>query len=129
MKRARNKRRVKLKSVRSLRRKLDQVFSKWIRGRDAPHNGIGPCYTCGKQRRLEASHFIPRQHTRTRWNEMNVHGCCAYCNRWLHGNLYEYGRRLAQDYGQATVDSLVAQGRIIWKPSRADLEALIARYS
>jgi len=120
--------RKKLPSLARLRRKLDQVFSKWIRGRDAPFKGIGPCYTCNRNAVLEAGHFIPRQHAATRWDERNVNGQCSYCNRWQHGNAYAYGIRLAAQYGQAVVDELWASKRQAVKWSRSDLEAMIDKY-
>ena len=120
--------RKRLPSLARLTRKLDKVFSVWIRGRDAPHQGIGPCYTCGRMAILECSHFIPRQHRATRWLEINVHGACSFCNRWQHGNLAEYYVRLVRDYGQTAVDDLMALKRTTVKHSRADLEALIERY-
>src|SRR3990167_1432031 len=95
------------KSLKSLRNRLDKIFSLYIRKRDANDKVIGACYTCGHVSVLEAGHFVPRQHA-TRWDERNVHGQCSYCNRWLHGNLYAYGKRLALDYGQPVVDELWA---------------------
>lgn len=51
---------------------------------------------------------------------MNVHGACAYCNRWLHGNLAEYYIRLVKDYGQHKVDELMKLKRLTVKMSRQD---------
>jgi 5-methylcytosine-specific restriction endonuclease McrA len=121
--------RVKQVALSTLRRKLDLVFSKWIRKRDALPNGLGRCYTCNRHALLEASHFIPRQHAGTRWDERNVHGACSYCNRWQHGNLYAYGLALMKQYGQATVDELWRSKRKAVKFSRDDLTAMIAKYS
>src|SRR3990167_4335813 len=118
-----------LPTLASLRRKLDQVFSKFIRKRDANTSGLGQCYTCNRWAVLEASHFIPRQHAATRWDERNVHGACFYCNRWQHGDLYAYGLALQKQYGQATVDELWRSRRQAVKFHRSDLEALIVKYS
>ena len=120
--------RKRLPSLAKLTRKLDRVFSAWIRGRDAPDNGRGPCYTCTRMAILECSHFISRQHRSTRWDERNVHGSCSWCNRWQHGNLAEYYVRLVRDYGQSAVDELLALKRKTVKHSRADLEAMIEQY-
>ena len=119
----------KLASLKSLKRKLDQAFSRYIRERDALPNGMGYCFTCNHYRTLEASHFVPRQHLATRWDERNVHGACAYCNRWLHGNLAEFYLRLVTTYGQPIVDELMALKRITVKYTRSELEDLIKRYS
>lgn len=116
-------------SLKTLRNKLDLVFSKWIRKRDARPSGLGRCYTCNRFALLEASHFIPRQHAATRWDERNVHGACSYCNRWQHGNLYAYGLELEKQYGQAVVDTLWRSKRQAVKFTHSDLEYLIAKYS
>ena len=117
------------KSLQSLRNKLDKIFSLWIRKRDANDQGIGSCYTCNQVTKLEAGHFIPRQHAGSRWDDRNVHGQCNYCNRWQHSNPYAYGKRLALDYGQAVVDELWASKRQAVKWSRTDLEVMIDKYS
>ena len=77
----------------ALRRELDRVFAAWVRARDYP-SGWGRCISCGRERELEAGHFLPRQHTATRYDERNVHGQCSYCNRWLHGAQADYYRAL-----------------------------------
>src|SRR3990172_9406276 len=88
------------KNLKTLKNKLDKVFSLWIRKRDANEQGIGACYTCNHVTKIEAGLFIPRQHAGTRWDARNVHGQCNYCNRWQHGNLYAYGLALQKQYGQ-----------------------------
>jgi hypothetical protein len=130
-KRARKKTRTRVKQVAlsTLRKKLDKVFSLWVRKRDANAQGMGRCYTCNRFALLEASHFVPRQHQGTRWDERNVHGACSYCNRWQHGNLYAYGVALAKQYGQVMVDELWSSKRQAVKFTRADLEAMIERIS
>jgi len=130
-KRAKKKTGVRVKQVAlsTLRRKLDKVFSLWIRRRDADDKGMGRCYTCNRYALLEASHFIPRQHQATRWDEHNVHGACSYCNRWQHGNLAEYYLALVRQYGQRIADGLMELKRTTVKFTRQDLLDLIAKYS
>ena len=120
--------RKRLPSLAKLTRKLDELFSKWIRGRDAP-SGLARCYTCNRYAVLEASHFIPRQHQATRWDERNVHGCCSYCNRWQHGALDDYFVALEREYGRSVVNELMRMKRTTVKYARADLEAMIKKYS
>ena len=118
-----------LPTLASLRRKLDQVFSRWIRARDALPNGMGRCYTCNRYALLEAGHFVPRQHAATRWDERNVHGQCSYCNRWQHGNLWAYGLALMKQYGMQVVDDLWLSKKVAVKFTRSDINDLIAKYS
>ena len=113
-------------SLRRLRNKLDKVFSEFIRRRDAKNEeGYGNCFTCGRWRKLESSHFVPRQHLATRWDPMNVHGACSYCNRWLHGNLAEYWVALVKLYGQGTPEGLLRLKRQTIKLTREHLQSMI----
>lgn len=116
-------------SIPSLRRKLDKVFSEFIRKRDANAQGMGRCITCNRSALLEAGHFIPRQHRATRWNERNCHGQCSYCNRWQHGAQAEYYLALVKKYGQPTVDSLMRMKHQTVKFTRSDLQAMIEKFS
>ena len=115
-------------TITTLRRKLDKVFSEYIRGRDAP-SGKGRCITCNQFTELECGHFIPRQHAVLRWDERNAHGQCSRCNRWLHGDQAEYYIQLVKRYGQEVVDELMTLKHTTKKHTKADLEELIDRYS
>ena len=116
-------------SLAALRRKLDNVFSRYIRRRDGGSNAIGTCITCNKRALLQAGHFIPRQHRVTRWHPDNVHGQCAYCNCWGHGEQAAYYLALVKKIGQAKVDELMRLKRTTVKHTRQDLEELIRKYT
>ncbi len=82
-------------------KKLDDVFSRYIRLRDT-RNGWGRCISCGAPIRFEtcdAGHYISRRHIATRWNEENVHAQCVECNRYRDGNIEHYRRALIRKYG------------------------------
>lgn len=117
--------RVKQVALSTLRNKLDRVFSEFIRRRDADSNGMGRCFTCNRWALLECSHFIPRQHTSVRWNELNAAGACSYCNRWGHGEQALFLIALEKKYGRPTVDALMELKHITAKFSRDDLNAMI----
>ena len=62
---------------------LDNLFSLYIRLRDADSNGNVTCCNCGKTIRwTEATngHFVKRRHRALRWDERNCHPECAECN-------------------------------------------------
>lgn len=64
---------------------LWDMFSLFIRLRDADENGLVRCCTCGKIARwrgdgMQAGHFVGRQHWGTRYNEKNVNTQCSGCN-------------------------------------------------
>ena len=111
-----------------MRRKLDLVFSLWIRKRDANAEGMGRCISCQDWALLQAGHFIPRQYTAVRWHPLNVNGQCARCNCWLHGNQAEYYVQLVKFHGQETVDKLMELKHTTVNMKRADFEELIAKY-
>ena len=131
MKHARTRKRAKLLSIKSLRNKLDQVFSRYIRKRDADENGMGRCVTCFQWRRLQCGHFIPRQHKSTRWDELNCAGQCAHCNHplWGGGEQDAFGVAIAAKHGQAVVDNLRRLKHTAVHLTRDDLSAMIERFS
>lgn len=116
-------------SLKFLRNKLDDAFSKFIRKRDADENGMGVCITCGKWAKLQCGHFIKRQHLATRWDERNAHGQCVRCNLWLHGNESMYAFAMIRDYGLPKIAELIDRKYTTVKFTRSDLENMIERYS
>ncbi len=79
-----------------LKRKLWEVFSKYIRQRD---NYI--CFTCGRKGEgsgIHAGHFIPKSvgGIALYFHEENVHAQCYNCNINLGGNQYVYGEKLGK---------------------------------
>ena len=115
-------------SLSSLKRKLDQAFSRFIRLRDANSDGFGECISCGKWAKLQAGHFVPRQFLATRWMETNVAGQCSHCNCWLHGNQAEYYLAIVKKYNKITADNLLVRKRLTVKMTRSDYEDLLERY-
>ena len=71
-------------STASLVRKLDKVFSLYIRLRDSkPFGGkYFRCISCGQVKpfdQMDCGHFIGRMHMATRFDELNAHGECRNC--------------------------------------------------
>jgi len=70
------------KSVRSKAiRKLDTIFSKYIRRRDCGY-GYAPCISCGKPVTYDTSdcgHYENRKHMATRYDEINCNAQCRNC--------------------------------------------------
>ena len=118
----------KLPSLARLKRKLDLVFSIWIRKRDADDDGMGRCVSCGDWALLQAGHFIPRQYVAIRWDERNCHGQCSRCNCWLHGNLIEYYAFMMKNYGLPVIDELRQRQSTTVKMTRSDYETLLNRF-
>ena len=119
------------------KRKLWLIFSSYIRLRDAPC-GEGECIACGAMIKYpnssgnwHAGHFYPKgsNYAFLSFDEMNVHGCCCFCNTFLEGNTNEYRAGIIKRYGQSTIDYLEGQARKPIDPMfKYELEDLIEKY-
>lgn len=92
-----------------LTKKLDRVFSQFIRLRDSVQ-GYCVCITCGAHKHwkeIHAGHFVKRGCILTRWHKQNVHGQCCGCNTYREGEQAKYLVALEQMYGREVVDELM----------------------
>ena len=108
-------------------KKLDTVFSLYIRLRYADNRGMAKCFTCGKVdhwKKLQAGHFQSRRHYSTRWHEDNVQVQCQSCNLYNQGQQYIYAKNL----GLELAESLSLKAQKLVKFSIVDLEEMIAHY-
>lgn len=90
-------------------KKLDRVFSLYIRLRDAMPSGFVRCISCGKIKRFEdvdCGHYYSRTHMATRFDEDNCHAECKFCNRMLADHLIGYRRNLVGKIGLNRIDRL-----------------------
>lgn len=82
------------------------AFNAFIRNRDAHL----PCVSCGKMKpgqKRDASHYRPTgQNPALRFNELNCHSACVYCNRHMSGNLTPYREELVRRIGLDLVEWL-----------------------
>ena len=123
-----------------LERKLDKIFSEFIRLRDAhefqrTHLGVEfgfvSCCTCGgvhQWRYVDAGHYIGRHSHNTRWEEQNVHAQCKGCNL-DEGHKPEYEDFLREKYGADVVSQLKIAGKRVKCFTLIELEALILHYT
>ena len=90
-------------------KKLDKVFSAYIRLRDAMSNGCFRCISCGKIKRFEQGdwgHYHSRIHMATRWEPDNCNMECRMCNRVSSDHLIGYRRNLIEKIGLDRVNRL-----------------------
>lgn len=114
-------------TVKSLKKKLDDIFSKYIRRRD---HGI--CFSCGKTKHWkeqQAGHYIKRSRNITRYDERNVHCQCVKCNMFDGGNYPEYTKALIGRYGHDIIDYLVDKSKEDKQFTVEELQELIDIYS
>jgi hypothetical protein len=106
-------------------KKIDRIFSEYIRLKHADKKGYCNCITCGKTyhyKNIDAGHFVSRRFLIVRFDELNVHPQCKYCNRFLNGLAYEYGKAIDMLYGKGTADKLVSLSRQTIKIQNYELE-------
>lgn len=108
-------------------KKLDAVFSIFVRMSNADHKGFCECVTCGRKyhwKDIQAGHFMSRKHYSTRWDEDNVKPQCRGCNIFNQGEQYRYSVYL----GNELSESLLNKSREIVKFSIGDVQELIEYY-
>ncbi len=118
-------------SLSSLVDRLDKVFSKYIRLRDAMPSGFFRCISCGKLKPIEQAdcgHFHSRTHMGTRFDEDNCHAECRYCNRFSADHLIGYREHLIKKIGEQRMLLLDVKAHETRKWSRFELEQLVKYY-
>lgn len=119
-------------STPDLKKKLDAVFSRYIRLRDMlPGTTVFRCISCGMIKPItqaDCGHYLNRQHMSTRFSEINCNAQCRSCNRFDEGNMSGYRRGLVKKYGEQRVALLESQKNDTRKYTSFEYEALIAHY-
>jgi hypothetical protein len=115
-------------SFKTLKNKLDAVFSQWIRRKNATSQGLAVCVSCGAVKpwkEQQCGHFVSRIYLATRWHEKNCAVQCGACNVLRRGNYAEYTAYMLRKYGQGVIDELLVLKRKPVKFTAADLELMI----
>lgn len=110
-------------------RRLDTLFSVFIRYRDKL-----TCQRCGSQyekleRGIQNSHFWSRRHMSTRFYETNCESLCGGCHILLTGDPAEHRRHKLARIGQVEFDLLEYRARSHMKLTAGDLEILCDVYA
>jgi len=112
----------------TLVKKLDKIFSIWIRSKDADHAGMVDCFTCGVTKNwkyeIDAGHFQSRGKYETRWNEQNVKPQCKRCNGFRGGEQYRFAKNLDALYGEGTAEWLEFESN---QPARFTNDELLVK--
>tara|TARA_R110000851_G_scaffold332228_2_gene507790 strand:+ start:252 stop:641 length:390 start_codon:yes stop_codon:yes gene_type:complete len=112
-------------------KKLDAIFSQYIRLKDADYLGNTTCFTCGKidhWKKLQNGHFQSRKHYATRWMEKNCQVQCSKCNVFNYGEQFIYSKNLDKKYGDGTAEELYIKSKKIVKYSNNELKEMIVHY-
>lgn len=123
---------MKSASYASLKRRLDKIFSEWIRRKDAGAYGRAMCVSCGMVARwskMQCGHFIPRHYLAGRWNPDNCFVQCPSCNVFKRGNYPGFAAYLNKHFGPQRIEELLELKRKTLKLTRSDLQGMIDRYT
>lgn len=121
----------KPKSLSTLKKELDKVYSQYIRIREADHSGNVSCYTCGSVRhwkKMHCGHFVSRTYLATRWNENNTKVQCPGCNLFGGGKPLDFEENLKKELGDTVVEEMKHSRHQILKIDRKWYEEKIAFY-
>jgi hypothetical protein len=121
-----------MKSISKLKKELDNIFSVFIRLRDATDEGLVQCFTCGKvahyKTGMQNGHFQSRRHLATRWDEINCQVQCVGCNMFKSGEQFKFHINLDAKYGEDTSINLQHKAMQSVKITRVEYQDYISYY-
>jgi hypothetical protein len=120
--------REKAKSLTWWKNKCWDLFSVWIRTKDADENGYVKCYTCETVKHwkeMQAGHAIGGRHNAVLLDEEIVKTQCLRCNVFLRGNYGEFALRLIMENSAQWYERKRNDSKREVKISRADYEEKI----
>jgi len=109
-------------------KKLDVIFSQYIRLKYSDKHGMTECFTCGKRdhwKKMQCGHFQSRKNYSTRWEEDNVRVQCVGCNMFKSGEQYVFGLKL----GQQLAEEMFIKSKQLVKFTNDELIEKIDHYS
>lgn len=114
-------------------KRLDDIYSKWLRLSYADAEGKCECYTCGTRyfwTALQCGHFIRRGNYLLRWDIRNTRPQCEHCNVYREERemLSVFAANLEREY-PGRVEQLHEERNIVFKLSRTDLNQMIVDYT
>lgn len=112
-------------------KKLDNVFSKYVRLKEADEFGNVKCCTCPTiehWKEMDCGHFMPRGNFSVRWNEFNCHPQCKICNQINNGEPIKYEKFINNTYGANAADIMRQQARKVRKFTQGEIDELIKYY-
>lgn len=117
--------------LRTLQKKADKEFSRYVRLVNSDDSGMCRCVTCNRSFRwddIDAGHYIGRRFISTRYDDRNVHPQCKYCNRFLEGLKDEYALFLIKKYGKEILDELHQKKNEIANLTHEDYQEIYEMY-
>ena len=117
-------------SVSKLKKKLDRIYSQYIRLKNSK-DGYCTCISCGAKKpwkEMDCGHYVKRNISSTRYYEKNTYPQCKSCNIFKDGNYPNFTFRLVGMYGPEILEDLAEMSRKIKKFKPYELEEMIEEY-
>lgn len=136
--RAVSKIKTKKESVKVLKKRLDDIFSLYIRYKYCNNEGLVQCYTCGVHKPVRGGlingihlgHYWSRKETSTRWCEDNTRPQCYRCNcKNPSQALPIFGQRLRKELGDNAFDLLEIKAKSTYKLTTFEYQVYIDQYT
>ena len=123
----------KVKKAPDYKKKLDRIFSLYIRLRDSREFNFRyfRCISCGEIKPFDKGdngHYFSRSKMSTRYNEYNCNIECSSCNRFKSDHLVGYRENLIKKIGQRNFDLLNWESARVKQWSDFELKELIRYY-
>lgn len=120
---AKKVRKKKKVTISTLKKKRDELYSRYIRIKSSDKDGYSECVTCGLKahwKKLQCGHYVSRRYLSLRWDEGNTFPQCVGCNMFKSGNMDEYTMFLVGEYGFEHLRRLAEKKREVVKLTVAD---------
>ena len=117
--------------LKTLKRKLWNIISRYVRIKASNDFGYVTCYTCSKPFQwddVDAGHGISGRSNSVLFDLELIRPQCRYCNRMKHGEEYIFGTRLNEENGVGWYEQKKIDSRKPLKYYRTDLEEMIDEY-
>ncbi len=117
----------------SLRLQLDLLVGKIVKLRDSDEYGYLNCPICRKQihiKQSEAMHYKGRSSQNTRYDLLNVHAGCEFCNHTMTERKYQiFSEYIDNKHESGTTSILESLSKQECKRTLNDLRELKAKYT
>lgn len=119
------------------KKKLDAIFSRYVRKSNADHAGNVSCFTCGVVKNwleVDNGHFITRSKQATRWlykpeeGLINVAPQCRRCNGFLGGQQFVFAQNIDKKFGEGTAETILQMSNQTSHVSTLELVELRKHY-
>ena len=114
-------------------KKLDAIFSQYIRLKYADDHKNVSCFTCDKKAYwhadgMQCGHFMSRKNYSTRWEILNCMPQCVSCNVYNYGRQFVFAKNLDKKFGDGTAEELYIKSKQIVKFSTNELNDKINHF-